>query len=61
MISFIMGFVSGLLFSLIALLAMAWSNIQKKKRNNSSTFDLEKGRYSMDIEDSDDKKKNKLN
>ena len=61
MINFIMGFVFGLLFALIALLAMAWSNIQKKKRNNSSTFDLEKGRYSMDIEDSDDKKKNKLN
>ena len=60
MINFIMGFVFGLLFALIALLAMAWSNIQKKKGNNSSTFDWDKEGCIMDIEDSDDKK-NKLN
>ena len=61
MISFIMGFVSGLLFSLIGLLAMAWSNIQKKKGNNSSTFDWEKGEYNRGAEDPKNKKKNKLN
>ena len=61
MINFIMGFASGLLFFLIALFAIAWNNVQEKKRNNSSNFDWEKGEYSIDIEDSDDKKKIKLN
>ena len=47
-LNFIMGFVFGLTFALIALLAMAWNNIQQKKKNNSSTFD---------IKGSEDKKK----
>jgi hypothetical protein len=37
-----MGFVFGLTFALIVLLAMAWHNIQEKKKNNSSTFDEKK-------------------
>ena len=54
MLNFIMGFAFGLLFALIALLAMAWNNVQKKRGNNSSTFDWEKGEY---IKNHEDKKK----
>ena len=57
MINFIMGFASGLLFFLIALFAIAWNNVQEKKRNNSSTFDWHKGEYSRGVEGSEDKKK----
>ena len=39
MINFIMGFAFGLFFSLIALFAIAWNNMQEKKGNNSETFD----------------------
>ena len=56
-LNFIMGFVFGLLFSLIALLAIVWNNIKEKKRNNSSTFDWDKGEYSRGVEDPEDKNK----
>ena len=56
--SFIIGFAFGLLFVLIALLAIAWRNMQGKKGNNSSTFDWDKEEYSKDVEGSEDKKKN---
>ena len=57
MINFIMGFAFGLLFALIALFAIAWNNVQEKKRNNSSTFDWEKGEYNRNIKDHEDRKK----
>ena len=44
-VNFIMGFVFGLTFALVILLAMAWHNIQEKKKNNSSTSDWDKGEY----------------
>ena len=53
-LNFIMGFVFGLTFALIVLLTVAWNNVQKKKGNNSSTFDWDKGEY---IKDPKDKKK----
>lgn len=56
MINFIMGFASGLFFFLIALFAIAWNNVQEKKKNNSSTFDWEKGEYNRDIKDHEDRK-----
>ena len=54
LLNFIMGFAFGLLFSLIAMLVIAWRNMQEKKGNNSTTFDWDKGEY---IKDPEDKKK----
>ena len=58
MINFIMGFASGLLFFLIALFAIAWNNVQEKKRNNSSNFDWDKWEYKSCVKDPKEKEKN---
>ena len=57
-LNFAIGFIFGLLFALIALLAIALDNIREKKRNNSSTFDWDKGEYNRGVEDTEDKEKN---
>lgn len=57
-LNFIVGFAFGIVFSLIGLLAIAWNNVQEKKRNNSSTFDRDKEEYNSDIEEPEGKDKN---